>query len=84
MKTQEDCTFCKIIAGKIPAIKIFEDERYFIMLDNNPINPGHTLVIPKNHIAYIFDMGNKETKKGGSCNRRFCNSTCSYPSDSFE
>jgi len=44
-----DCIFCKIIAGEIPSTKIYEDEKVLAFLDINPINPGHTLVIPKTH-----------------------------------
>ena len=44
-----ECIFCKIIAGEIPAIKIYEDDLVFAFLDIGPINPGHTLVIPKEH-----------------------------------
>ena len=48
--------FTKIIAGEIPAHKILEDDRYLAFLDLRPVNPGHTLVIPKQEIDYIFDM----------------------------
>jgi histidine triad (HIT) family protein len=56
----ENCIFCKIIKGEIPAVKIAEDEKYLIFLDMKPINPGHLLVIPKNHTDYIFDLNDKE------------------------
>jgi histidine triad (HIT) family protein len=45
----KDCIFCKIIAGEIPAAKIYEDELVLAFLDIAPINPGHILVIPKEH-----------------------------------
>jgi histidine triad (HIT) family protein len=48
--------FTKIINGEIPCHKIMEDERFLAFLDINPINPGHTLVIPKQEIDYIFDL----------------------------
>ena len=48
--------FSKIIAGEIPAHKILEDDRYLAFLDLRPVNPGHTLVIPKQEIDYIFDI----------------------------
>lgn len=51
-----DCIFCKIISGEIPSTKIWEDDRFFAFLDINPVNPGHTLVIPKKHDDYLFDM----------------------------
>ena len=44
-----ECIFCKIIAGEIPGIKIYEDDLVFAFLEIGPINPGHTLVIPKEH-----------------------------------
>lgn len=48
--------FTKIIAGEIPAHKILENERYLAFLDVRPVNPGHTLVIPKREIDYVFDI----------------------------
>lgn len=51
--------FTKIINGEIPSYKIAEDENYFAFLDINPLAKGHTLVIPKKEIDYIFDMDDK-------------------------
>lgn len=48
--------FSKIISGEVPCYKITEDENYFSFLDINPLVPGHTLVIPKKEIDYIFDL----------------------------
>ncbi len=48
--------FTKIIAGEIPCHKIAENDRYLAFLDIRPINPGHTLVIPKKEIDYVFDI----------------------------
>ena len=48
--------FTKIIQGEIPCYKIAEDEDYFAFLDINPLKAGHTLVIPKKEIDYIFDL----------------------------
>jgi len=56
----EDCIFCKIVNGEIPAVKIWEDEKYLAFLDMSPINPGHTLLIPKKHSDYLFDLTDKE------------------------
>ncbi len=47
--------FSRIIAGEIPCYKIAEDERFFAFLDINPMQEGHTLVIPKEEKDYIFD-----------------------------
>ena len=44
-----DCIFCKIASGEIPAVKIYEDGLVFAFLDIGPVNPGHVLVIPKEH-----------------------------------
>jgi histidine triad (HIT) family protein len=52
--------FTKIIAGEIPCHKIAEDERFLAFLDIRPVNPGHTLVIPKKETDYIFDMDDRE------------------------
>jgi histidine triad (HIT) family protein len=48
--------FTKIINGDVPSYKIAEDENYFAFLDINPLAKGHTLVIPKKEINYIFDI----------------------------
>lgn len=48
--------FTKILAGEIPAHKILENGKYLAFLDIRPVNPGHTLVIPKQEIDYIFDV----------------------------
>ena len=48
--------FSKIIAGEIPSYKIAEDENYYAFLDINPLKRGHTLVIPKKEVDYIFDL----------------------------
>ncbi len=48
--------FSKIIKGEIPCYKIAEDENYFAFLDINPLTEGHTLVVPKVEVDYIFDL----------------------------
>jgi len=48
--------FTRIVKGEVPCHKILEDERYLAFLDIRPINPGHTLVITKKEINYIFDV----------------------------
>ena len=48
--------FTKIINGEIPCYKIAEDEHYFAFLDINPISEGHTLVVPKKEVDYLFDL----------------------------
>lgn len=51
-----DCLFCKIVAGDIPAEKVFEDDRVLAFNDINPQAPTHILVIPKQHIATVNDL----------------------------
>jgi histidine triad (HIT) family protein len=53
MATKEDCIFCKIVAGEIPAAKIYEDERAVAFRDINPQAPTHALVIPRAHVASL-------------------------------
>lgn len=48
--------FSKIIAGEIPSYKVAEDENFYAFLDINPVNRGHTLVVPKKEVDYIFDI----------------------------
>ncbi|MDE6218649.1 MAG: HIT family protein [Muribaculaceae bacterium] len=52
--------FSKIIAGEIPCYKVAEDDRFFAFLDINPVNWGHTLVVPKEEIDYIFDIDDEQ------------------------
>ena len=51
-----DCIFCKIVRGEIPCAKVYEDDLVLSFLDINPINPGHTLVLPKAHYASLLDV----------------------------
>jgi len=53
---KDDCLFCKIIQGKIPCKKVYENETVFAFLDINPIAVGHTLVIPKYHAAQCHEV----------------------------
>lgn len=48
--------FSRIVAGEIPSYKVAEDERFYAFLDINPLTEGHTLVIPKEEIDYLFDI----------------------------
>lgn len=54
--TMNDCIFCKIVAGDVPAHRVYEDETYVAFLDIRPLSPGHTLVIPKTHVRYVWDV----------------------------
>ncbi len=52
-KSSTDCIFCNIIAKKLPASIVYENDEIIAFLDIRPINPGHTLVIPKGHVASL-------------------------------
>lgn len=56
---REDCLFCKIINKEIPSIIVYEDKDVIAFLDINPVNPGHTLVLPKKHIDNLLGMDNQ-------------------------
>ncbi|HGJ6940875.1 TPA: HIT domain-containing protein, partial [Streptococcus pneumoniae] len=51
-----DCIFCKIIAGEIPASKVYEDEQVLAFLDISQVTLGHTLVVPKEHYRNLLEM----------------------------
>lgn len=51
-----DCIFCKIIEGKIPCAKVYDQGGVFAFLDIAPVNKGHALVVPKKHHATLFDL----------------------------
>ncbi len=53
-----DCIFCNIVAGEIPSRVVYEDDSFLAFLDVRPLNPGHTLVIPKKHHRWVWDMEN--------------------------
>lgn len=52
--------FSRIAAGEIPSYKVAEDDKHFAFLDINPVAKGHTLVIPKKEVDYIFDLSDAE------------------------
>lgn len=52
--------FSLIAAGEIPCYKVAEDERFLAFLDINPVAEGHTLVIPKREVSYLFDLEDEE------------------------
>jgi histidine triad (HIT) family protein len=52
--------FSRIIAGEIPSYKVAEDDRHYAFLDISPVAPGHTLVVPKREVDYIFDLSDEE------------------------
>ena len=52
----QDCIFCKIVAGEIPCFKIYETDQILSFLDIGPVNKGHALIIPKEHYKNIWDL----------------------------
>ena len=53
---EEDCIFCKIIKGEIPATKVYEDENVIAFKDIQPIAPIHDLVVPKTHVKDLMEV----------------------------
>jgi histidine triad (HIT) family protein len=60
---KEDCIFCKIAVKEADATVVYEDSRTLAFLDIHPLNPGHTLVIPKAHYTNMLDMPSEETAR---------------------
>lgn len=52
--------FSRIVAGEIPCYKVAEDDKFFAFLDINPLVKGHTLVIPKQEVDYLFDLSDED------------------------
>jgi len=55
-RMSRECVFCRIVRGEIPSHKVYEDENTLAFLDIHPSTPGHTLIIPKAHIAKVEDL----------------------------
>jgi len=51
-----ECVFCKIVKGEIPSHKVYEDDNFLAFLDIRPLSPGHTLVIPKKHYRWVWNV----------------------------
>lgn len=62
-KLVQDCLFCKIIRGEVPSYTVFENDDVKAFLDLSQVNPGHTLMVPKKHIANFFDYTAEDAKK---------------------
>jgi histidine triad (HIT) family protein len=50
-----DCVFCRIRDGELPSMRVYEDDRTLVIMDINPVNSGHCLVIPKAHAPTLWD-----------------------------
>jgi histidine triad (HIT) family protein len=66
----DDCIFCKIVAGELPAAKVCEDERTLAFMDINPWTRGHLLVIPKQHAADLGEVGEDDLAACAATARR--------------
>jgi len=53
---ESDCVFCKIVSGDLSSYKVYEDDDYFAFLDIKPFVYGHTLVVPKKHYRWVYDV----------------------------
>ena len=53
---KDNCIFCKIINGDIPSRRLYEDDNFIVMMDIQPASKGHSLVLPKEHYANLFEM----------------------------
>src|SRR5258708_21054929 len=62
-----DCLFCKILAGRIPAKKVYEDEHTFAFDDINPQAPTHVLIIPRKHIVGLKEAEDSDAESLGRC-----------------
>jgi histidine triad (HIT) family protein len=56
MPADPDCLFCKIVAGEIPATRVYEDERTIAFMDLNPATRGHLLVVPRDHADDLLSV----------------------------
>lgn len=59
----ENCIFCKIIAGEIPSTAVYEDEDFRAILDVNPAARGHVIILPKKHAADIYELPEEDAAK---------------------
>ncbi len=67
------CIFCNIIEGKIPSIKLYEDENVYAFMDIMPLTKGHVLLVPKKHIENIYDFSAQDASKLFSIAPRIAN-----------
>ncbi len=54
----DDCIFCKIVKGDIPSFKVYEDDEFLGILDIAQFTEGHTILIPKKHFRFVWDIDN--------------------------
>lgn len=59
----ENCIFCKILAGEIPSTAVYEDDDFKAILDVNPAARGHVIILPKNHAVNIYELPDEDASK---------------------
>ncbi len=67
-----DCLFCKILRGSLPAAQVFQDVRVIAFLDIQPVNPGHVLLVPRDHHPTLSDVPDDLAAHAGSLLPRLC------------
>lgn len=70
MNTDPNCIFCKIVKHEVPAVVIYKDNNFMAFLDLEPLNPGHTVLIPKNHSDFVWDMPKDELNEALPISRK--------------
>ena len=66
----EDCIFCKIVSGELPAQKVDEDEHTISFMDINPWTRGHALVIPREHATNLYEIGDEDLGRTAAAAKR--------------
>jgi histidine triad (HIT) family protein len=66
------CIFCKIVSGAIPSARVLETPHAIAFLDINPLNPGHTLLVPRSHHAILSELPEEIAAHAGSLLPRLC------------
>ncbi|MBU0649219.1 HIT family protein [Patescibacteria group bacterium] len=72
----DNCLFCKIIKGEIPSEKVYEDDDFIAFLDINPVTPGHTLVVPKQHSDNVLDTDDEILEKMAKVLKKISHAVC--------
>ena len=65
-KVDHHCVFCKIVGGKIPADILLETPHAIVFLDINPVNPGHVLIVPREHHSTLLELSDEVAASAGS------------------
>jgi len=52
----EECIFCRIVEGALPSTRVFESDSVLVLMDVDPVTPGHLLVLPKEHLPALADV----------------------------